>query len=171
MDRTQKAPEPVPEPGWIPLPGFPSDGRNRPFLSGEPDRVRLALFRLEAREAVAGRAWFGSGAQGPPGTAHGGSIVSVLDEAMGACCWLAGHRVVAARLATDFRNRLPLGTDATVEAWIERIEGRKVFARSKLMDRDGTLFAEAEGLFIELTREQFQEIVDRVHRPFTGPGA
>jgi acyl-coenzyme A thioesterase PaaI-like protein len=171
MDRTRTAPEVVPEPGWMPLPPFPSDGTNRPFLSGDKDRIRVAFFRDEARDVVVGRAWFGPGAQGPPGSAHGGSIMSVLDEAMGACCWLHGHRVVAARVTTNFRKRLTLGTDAAFEAWIERIEGRKIFGRSKLMDREGQLFAEAEGLFIELTPEQFQEIVDRVHRPFAGPGA
>lgn len=121
--------------------------------------------------SIVGRAWFGPGAQGPPGSAHGGSIVSVLDEAMGACCWLAGHRVVAARLTTNFRNRLPLGTDALFEASIVEISGRKITARSRLTGPGGKLFAEADGLFIELTPEQFQDIVDRVPAVWAGPGA
>jgi acyl-coenzyme A thioesterase PaaI-like protein len=171
MSLTRYAPPVIPETGWILLPSFPSDGQNRPFLSGGEDRVRVAFFRLEDRDAVVGRAWFGPGAQGPPGSAHGGSIVAVLDEAMGACCWVQGYRVVAARLTTNFRKQLPLGTDATFEAWIERKDGRKVYGRAKLLDRAGDVLAEAEGLFIELTPEQLQEVMDRVHRPFAGPGA
>lgn len=170
MSRTLQAPPLTPEPDWIPLPSFPSDGRNRPFLSGGEDRIRLGLFQREDG-TVTGRAWFGPGAQGPPGSAHGGSIASVLDEAMGACCWLAGHRVVAARLTTNYRKRLPLGTDARFEAWITSVEGRKISARSRITSSEGQLFAEAEGLFIELTSEQFQDIVDRVPAEWTGPGA
>ena len=170
--RKRKAPEVVPEAGWIPVPNFPGDDVTRPFLTGDTERVRVAFFRKEDSELVYGRAWFGPGAQGPPGSAHGGSMASVLDEAMGAWCWIHGHRVVAARLTAHFRKRRPLGTDARVEAWIDKIDGRKLYAKSRLFGEDGQNFAEGEGLFIELTAEQFADIVEKADRAtWAGPGA
>jgi hypothetical protein len=69
---------------------------------------------------------------------------------MGAAAWLAGHIGVAARLVTEFRALLPLGTDALLEAWVERRDGRKVWTAGTLRGDDGTLFAEATALFIRL---------------------
>jgi acyl-coenzyme A thioesterase PaaI-like protein len=172
-------PPAVPEPGWKPFERWKSVGPGRPFLSEEPlpSRVRVRHYQREADGAIVGRAWFGPGAQGPPGCAHGGSIAAVLDEAMGASCWRAGHKVVAARLVTEYRQMLPLGTDATIEAWIDAVEGRKVRARSRLLAADGAVYAEAEGLFVQLRGEQLRAIEERLRAMdeeagrWSGPGA
>lgn len=148
------APEATPEPGWTPLtPMVARSGRS--FVHGQPDdeRLRVAHYRRDADGALMGKAWFGPWCEGPPGHAHGGSMAAVLDDAIGKVGWLNGHRVVAGSITVKFRNMLPLGTDATLEATVDRIEGRKVFTRGKLYASDGTVFAEAEGLFIELSPE------------------
>ena len=92
---------------------------------------------------------------------HGGAIAAVLAEAKAAAAWLAGHLVVAARLVTDFRRLLPIDTDAFLEAWIERVEGRKVTARGRLLDAAGEPYAEAEGLFVLLDPERFGDLLRR----------
>lgn len=137
----------------------------RSFLAGPhaaADIIRLRWFVRESDGALVGKVWFGPGAQGPPGHAHGGSMAAVLDEALGSSCWVAGHPVVAAELTTSFRAMLPLGTVATVEAWIERSDGRKLYPKGQIVGEDGTLFAEATGLFIEMSSEAFDALAKRL---------
>ncbi|WP_168210811.1 PaaI family thioesterase [Persicimonas caeni] len=137
----------------------------RSFLAGPhagEDIIRLRWYVRESDGALVGRVWFGPGAQGPPGHAHGGSMAAVLDEALGSSCWVAGHPVVAAELTTSFRAMLPLGTVATVEAWIEKADGRKLYPKGHILADDGTVYAEASGLFIEMTSEAFDALADRL---------
>jgi acyl-coenzyme A thioesterase PaaI-like protein len=115
---------------------------------------------------MVGRAWFGPGAQGPPGHAHGGSIAAVLDEAMGAAAWWSGHLGVAVRLDTRYLRMIPLGTDARLEASVERAEGRKVWARAALTDEGGEVFAKAEGMFVELDPERFGPLIEKAAAAF-----
>lgn len=149
------------EPGWVPLP-LDEIWVGRSFISGYPkgDRLKITYYMRQEDQALVGKAWFGPEAEGPPGHAHGGSISGVLDEAMGIAAWMDGHPVVAAKLAVTFLQMVPLGTDATFEAWVERAEGRKVTTRGRL--RLGEIvFAEAEGLFITLPPERLGELRDR----------
>lgn len=154
------APEPSPESGWTPLVKFPNFGEGKSFLNGdtENNRVRVAYFSRQADNMLCAKAWFGWAAEGPPGHAHGGSILTVFDEAMGMSTWLAGHLTVAASVTANFRKKLPLGTYVTVEAWVRSIERRKVFTQAKLYHpQKKYLFAEAQGLFVMQDIEQFGE--------------
>jgi acyl-coenzyme A thioesterase PaaI-like protein len=157
------APEVVPEAGWIPVKPFRLEGGRASFVSGEPEgeRLRVRYFRRESDGCLVGRAWFGPGAQGPPGHAHGGSIAAVLDEAMGAAAWQEGHLVVAVQLNISFRTMLPLGNDTYMEAWVEGVDGRKVRTRGRLRAADGEIFAEAEGLFLEIDGERFRPMLEK----------
>ncbi len=164
---TRPAAEPpavVTEDDWTALEPPRLEGGRGSFVSGDPvgDRLRVRYFRRGRDRALVGRAWFGPGTAGPPGHAHGGSIAAVLDEAMGAAAWMAGHRVVAVRLETDFRRLVPLGTDALMEAWVEGVEGRKVTTRGRLLDDRGGLYAEASALFVTLDPARFAEMLARV---------
>jgi acyl-coenzyme A thioesterase PaaI-like protein len=164
---TAAAPAVVPEAGWTPVEPFPPLAGSDSFVSGPSadERTRVCYFRRDRDRRIVGRAWFGPGAVGPPGYAHGGSVAAVLDEAMGAAAWSAGHRGVAARLVVDFRRMLPIGTDAWLEAWVAGVNGRKVVTRARLLDEDQQSFAEAEGLFIMLPPEQIAKIVERAPVP------
>ena len=99
------------------------------------------------------KAWFGRETQGPPGHVHGGAMAAVLDEAMGGACWMNGHRTVAAKISVSFLEMLQLESETTIEAWIERIDGRKIYVRATLSDAAGRPTAEADGLFIVLKDE------------------
>lgn len=137
----------------------------RSFLSGphlDDEIIRLKWWVRESDGRVIGRVWWGPGAQGPPGHAHGGSIAAVLDEALGSACWVAGHAVVAAELNTSFRNMLPLGTVYTAEAWVDDRDGRKVRPCGRIIGDDGTIYAEACGLFIELGDLAFEQLADKL---------
>ncbi len=161
--KEMSAPAVVAEAGWIPAKPFRLEGGRASFVSGEPegDRLRVRYFRRESDGRLVGRAWFGPGAQGPPGHAHGGSIAAVLDEAMGAAAWQEGHLVVAVQLNTSFRKMMPLDTDALLEAWVEGVDGKKVRTHGRLLDAGGEPFAEADGIFVEIDRERFRPMLEK----------
>ena len=147
----------VAPPGCVSIAPFP--GPPQSFVSGDPDghRLRVAYFRRQADGVLFARAWFGRGAEGPPGYAHGGSVAAVLDEAMGAAAWAAGLPSIAARIEVDFRTMVPLGTDAAVETSVEKVEGRKIITRARLLDGYGRVLAESVGLFVRLTDDQIRD--------------
>jgi acyl-coenzyme A thioesterase PaaI-like protein len=155
-------PGPLPEPDlcgperWIAL-DTASKEHSKTFVSGEPDgnRLRVRYFINPTADAFMARAWFGEGAEGPHGHAHGGAVAAVLDESMGTASWCLGHPALAAKIEVEFRAMVPLGTTATVEAWVESVDGRKVSLRARMRGDDGTVYGEARGLFIEQEPEQF----------------
>jgi hypothetical protein len=57
-----------------------------------------------------------------------------------------------------------------MEAWVERVDGRKVTTRGRLLADDGTLFAEAEALFVTLDPERFSDLLARVATALEKPG-
>lgn len=148
---TNRAPAPHVPPDWTRIDPFPRIETKRSFVSEslETDRLRVMYFRIGSEPVLRAKVWFGPGTEGPPGIAHGGAVASALDEAVGGVAWMLGHRVLVARLTVDFRTMVPLGIDATIEASIAGIDGRKVTCRARLTDGD-TIFAEAEGLCVML---------------------
>lgn len=163
MSPSTAAPPVILPPGAVPVDPFPALAGTRSFVSGDPggSRLRLAYYRLPGDATLHARVWFGQDAQGPPGHAHGGSMAAVLDEAAGGAAWLAGHRILIARLTTDFRRMVPLGTDATVHAWVESIDGRKVITRARLVDEAGEPFADAEALCVLLGDERLNALIEQ----------
>jgi uncharacterized protein (TIGR00369 family) len=151
------APIATPEPGWVPATPFPSPEDT--FLA-DGDRVRLAYFRKPNEPDLYAKAWFGSKTMGPPGHVHGGAMAATLDEAMGAVCWMNGHKVVAATITINFLAMLPIETETIVAASIERIDGRKVHLRSKIVDPSGRIIAEGSGLFIVLKDEALRALAN-----------
>ena len=149
------APTATPEPGWEPVEPFPSPEDT--FLS-DGDRVRLAYFRKPNEPDLYAKAWFGAKTMGPPGHVHGGAMAATLDEAMGAVCWMNGHKVVAATITISFLAMLPIETETIVEARIDRIDGRKIQLRSSIKNPSGRIVAEGSGLFIVLKDEALKAL-------------
>ena len=151
------APIATPEPGWEPANPFPSPQDT--FLA-DGDRVRLAYFRKPGEPDLYVKAWFGAKTMGPPGHVHGGAMAATLDEAMGAVCWMNDYKVVAATITINFLAMLPIETETIVEAKIERIEGRKIHLRSKIVYPSGRTVAEGSGLFIVLKDEALRALAN-----------
>jgi acyl-coenzyme A thioesterase PaaI-like protein len=149
------APTATPEPGWVPATPFPSPQDT--FLA-DGDRVRLAYFRKPGEPDLYAKAWFGAKTMGPPGHVHGGAMAATLDEAMGAVCWMNGHKVVAATITINFLSMLPIETETIVEARIESIDGRKIQLRAKLKEPSGRIVTEGSGLFIVLKDEALKAL-------------
>jgi acyl-coenzyme A thioesterase PaaI-like protein len=149
------APRATPEPGWEPVDPFPSPEDT--FLA-DGDRVRLAYFRKPGEPDLYAKAWFGAKTMVPPGHVHGGAMAATLDEAMGAVCWMNGHKVVAATITINFLAMLRIETETIVEARIERIDGRKIHLRAKLKEPSGRIVTEGSGLFIVLKDEALKAL-------------
>jgi acyl-coenzyme A thioesterase PaaI-like protein len=149
------APIATAEPGWVACQPFPSPEGT--FLA-EGDRVRLAYFRKPGEPVLYAKAWFGTKTMGPPGHVHGGAMAATLDEAMGAVAWMNTYQCVAATIKISFLEMLPVETETTVEASIDRVEGRKIHLRATLTNPGGTIVAEGTGLFIVLRNERLREL-------------
>ena len=70
----------------------------------------------------------------------------------------AGHPVVAAEITLKFRRSLPLHTVPEFHAWVERVDGRKVFARAVLVNEQGDRYADGTGLFMVLSPARMEEL-------------
>jgi acyl-coenzyme A thioesterase PaaI-like protein len=114
---------------------------------------------LEYRgDRVVGAVTFGAAYEGPPGCVHGGYVAAVFDELLGATQSLSGDQGMTAHLGVDYRRPTPLGVPLTLEGWLDRRDGRKIYARAA-MYADGQLTAEADGLFIAFDREKFAALL------------
>lgn len=99
-----------------------------------------------------GRCWsefvLGAAYEGPPGRVHGGVSALVLDQMLGEA---ASEGLSRARftgtISVKYLRGTPLGP-LRCDAWIDRNEGAKVFARGSISDAKGVT-VEAEGIFIE----------------------
>lgn len=126
----------------------PLPGHGACYICGTDNPEGLGLIWYEEAGVVVSEFTLGRGQQGPPGHVHGGASAAILDEAMGKAVWRAGHQVLAANLNVDYRRPTPLGVALRAEAWVDRAEGRKVYAASVLRLPDGTAAVEATGLYV-----------------------
>jgi uncharacterized protein (TIGR00369 family) len=154
----------APEPGWTPLPRLQELSGTRSFVSGDPggERLRVAWFSRDDG-ALVGRAWFGPLAEGPPGHVHGGAMAALLDEAMGLCCWVQGHRVLAREITVGFRRPLPLGSVVLVTCRVVEHRGHRLSTTGTIAlssEPDGTV-AQGTGSFSELPVDRLARIFSR----------
>jgi acyl-coenzyme A thioesterase PaaI-like protein len=90
----------------------------------------------------------GTAYEGPPGLVHGGVSALILDHLLGEA---ASEGLSKARftgtITVKYLRGTPLGPLRS-EAWIDRAEGVKVFARGTISDAAGVT-VEADGVFIQ----------------------
>lgn len=105
-------------------------------------------FRAEDGKVV-GTGSFGMQYEGPPGHVHGGFVAAALDELLGMAQTLSGKSGMTGTLTVRYRRPTPLYKQLRFTAWVDRIEGRKIFTSGTIHDGE-TLCAEAEGVFISV---------------------
>ncbi len=95
--------------------------------------------------------------QGAPGLAHGGLLACAMDEALGTLGWLLGIPAVTARLESDFRIPVPVGTILHLRAQCLGIAGRKIYlsASAHMNDPAGPIAVEAKALFLAVDLAHF----------------
>lgn len=106
--------------------------------------------RLSMQEGrIVGGVRFGDLYEGPPGHVHGGFVAAILDEVLGAAQASTGRPGMTARLEVQYRAPTPLHTELVATGWVDRVEGRKIFAAGEVRAGD-TVTARAEGLFVSV---------------------
>ncbi|MFE6982786.1 PaaI family thioesterase [Streptomyces griseus] len=89
--------------------------------------------------------------QGPPGLAHSGVVAALMDEVISLVLWrLLDRRCLTARLEAAFLVPVPIDRDLEVRARCTGVHGRKVYTSAQVLIA-GTVYAEAAGLFIDVT--------------------
>jgi thioesterase superfamily protein 4 len=97
----------------------------------------------------------GKGLSGHANVAHGGLVSAVLDETMGMAVGFhqsPGMSGYTAFLNVTFKKPLPTPSVILCRTWLERCSGRKLWVRGRIEDGEGGLFAEAEGLWVEVVK-------------------
>jgi acyl-coenzyme A thioesterase PaaI-like protein len=122
---------------------------------------------LKIEHSDEGRAWssfrLGPLYEGPPGMVHGGVAALVLDQVLGEAAAAGGSPGMTGTLQLRYLQATPLG-DCSAEAWIDRVEGAKTFAKAELRRSDGEATVRAEGIFI-LPRWAREAIDEHNQRP------
>jgi uncharacterized protein (TIGR00369 family) len=117
------------------------------FVCGPDNENGIGLDWFVTGEQVHTELVFTESQQGPRNHAHGGAAAAVLDEAMGASVWTAGHKALAANLNVNFKRPVPLNATVTVDARVTEVKGRKAYASAQLKQGE-TVLVEATGLFL-----------------------
>lgn len=117
---------------------------------------------LEVKSNGAGEAWsdfrLGAAYEGPPGLVHGGVVALVLDQVLGHAVSTSGLPGMTGTLTIVYRKGTRLGP-LRCEARVDRREGIKTWGTGRVVDADGEVTAEAEGIFIlpKWARERLAE--------------
>ncbi len=119
------------------------------LVCGEENPHGMGLtWYAEADGSVSASFVLAEAQQGPPGHAHGGALAAILDEAMGAAVWYAGHNVAVVHLSLDYRKPVPLHQPLSCRARMEKQEGRKIYATGEIYLPDGEVAVRAQGIFV-----------------------
>jgi acyl-coenzyme A thioesterase PaaI-like protein len=95
--------------------------------------------------------------EGPPGTVHGGWVAALFDQLLGVANIVNGTSGMTAELKVRYRRATPLGVPLLLRARIDKVDGRRTYASGEIV-ADGTVTAEATGLFISPTAERVEAL-------------
>ena len=120
--------------------------------------VSLEIVRDGDAPHVEGRAVFTAAYEGPPGNVHGGIVAAAFDEVLGMAQSLSGQAGFTGTLTIRYRSPTPLYEELRFRAWVDRVEGRKIFT-SGTCHAGERLTAEADAIFITVDRERFETLL------------
>lgn len=120
------------------------------FVCGKQNPIGLKLiFKTEGRKTTAVFTPKKEH-QGYKDIVHGGILSTVLDEAMTRLGYQVGLNTVTAHIEVDFRKPAYVNQPLTLEGEILREEGRKVFAKSRITNKNREVVAEATGILVKI---------------------
>ena len=123
------------------------DGRCFACGPEAPDGLHLQ-FEPDGEGAVRAEIVLPPRFQGWRGTAHGGIVMTLLDEAMAHACIASGERGVTASMQVRFRERVPLGVPLVVTGSVKWRKRQVIGLEATVAHADGTLLASADGSFV-----------------------
>jgi len=125
------------------------------FVCGMENPIGLRLVFEEDEERVWAKFTPQEEHQGFPGILHGGLTGTLLDEVMGRCLMVGGEErwMLSAKLEVRYREPIPIGEPLTVMGEVVQDRGRVVETRGKIRLSDGSLAAEARGVYMQVSQE------------------
>lgn len=103
------------------------------------------------------------GLDGHPSTIHGGVTCALMDETMGLLIMLHDNNIrgpgprdslYTANLNVSYRAPVPTPSELLVKTWLVSRTGRKWRSKGQLVDKDGKVLAEADGLWVVARRDK-----------------
>jgi uncharacterized protein (TIGR00369 family) len=99
--------------------------------------------------------------EGWAGIAHGGIVATILDEVMAWSLVAEDNWGVTARMTIDYKRPLPIGAAIRADGWVVRTRRRLVDAAARIVDRDGTVLATAEAVYLAADPTRKRELQER----------
>ncbi|MBV9102673.1 MAG: PaaI family thioesterase [Candidatus Eremiobacteraeota bacterium] len=123
------------------------DGRC--FACGPKSEIGLRLrFSIAGDQFVRAQTTLEQPFQGWVGVAHGGIVMTLLDEGMAHAAGAAGYRGVTGEIKVRFRNPVRIGAPIIVEGRVLWERGRVLGLESRVVGDADVLLASAEGRFV-----------------------
>ena len=120
------------------------------FVCGTTNEYSIGMqWYLMDDNSIWGKITLSERHQGPPQMSHGGATAALLDEAMGAAVWQGGHKVVATKLAVDFKRPVPLGVEIEVVGWIKQVNEKEIHTAGEIRLPGGKVAVIGSGIFVE----------------------
>lgn len=120
--------------------------------------LSLEMAEEDGRRVVVGSVVFNAAYEGPPGNVHGGMVAAAWDEVLGMAQSLSGQAGFTGTLTIKYRSPTPLYEPLVFKAWVDRVEGRKIFTSGRCYAGE-RLTSEAEAIFVTVDRTKFEELL------------
>ena len=114
------------------------------LLVGQSAPITMPMEVWQEQDCIRGKANVGKRFMGPPGRVHGGIISCMFDVLLAHTQMLIESIGFTGTLKIKYFKATPIETDITMKAWVERVEGRKLFNVGEIYV-DGEVTARAEG--------------------------
>ncbi|KAI8629528.1 HotDog domain-containing protein [Xylariaceae sp. FL1651] len=87
------------------------------------------------------------------GTMHGGLFPLLMDEVMGtAANFQAPHGAYTVTFTTDYRRAVQLPQVVLIRGRVTKKEGRKIYTRGTIEDKDGNIMCEGHGIWLAMSK-------------------
>lgn len=135
-------------------------GSSNCFVCGRDNPCGLKMeFYLDDHNEVVAHFALANFYEGYPGMMHGGVIAAILDEVCGRA--FTGHEdefMVTSKLDIRYRKPVPIGQPLVAKAHQVSHNGRVGIARGEILDQEGNLLAEAEGVYVKIPEEKVRQM-------------
>jgi hypothetical protein len=123
-------------------------GHDYSILNGKSSAVAFPMETRIEGDRVKGNAFVPLPFQGPPMRVHGGIVAAMFDVLLAQTQAIAKVMGYTASLDITYKAATPLETELELEAWIEKIDGRKMYNAGEIR-MNGEVCASAKGLWIQ----------------------
>jgi uncharacterized protein (TIGR00369 family) len=126
------------------------------FVCGRDNPCSLKMtFYLEDSGEVHSHFTLSDHYEGYPGITHGGVIAAILDEVCGRA--LTGHEgefMMTTKLDLRYRKPVPINQPLMAKAYQISRKGRVGIAHGEILDAQGMLLAEADGVYVQVPEDK-----------------